>query len=238
MLFRSGLFGLLSSLSLVSKVVLLVLLGFSIFSWALILYKWRFFRDQEAADERFLRAFEKVHDPLEAFRRVDRHRSSGVASIYAEVAKCYQVLGNGAIKGREIAPAADDDKIPTQYYVERILGHAIQEQISRNETYLPFLATTGNITPFIGLLGTVLGIIDAFREIGVQGTASISAVAPGVAEALVATAAGLFAALPAVIAYNYFLGRVRRQASRMERFGIDWMNVLARRKVKESVRQS
>jgi biopolymer transport protein TolQ len=238
MLFRSGLFGLLSSLSLVSKVVLLVLLGFSIFSWALILYKWRFFRDQEAADERFLRAFEKVHDPLEAFRRVDRHRSSGVASVYAEVAKCYQVLGNGAIKGREIAPAADDtDKLPTQYYVERILGHAIQEQISRNEAYLPFLATTGNITPFIGLLGTVLGIIDAFREIGVQGTASISAVAPGVAEALVATAAGLFAAIPAVIAYNYFLGRVRRQASRMERFGIDWMNVLARRKVKESVRQ-
>ena len=238
MLFRSGLFGLLSSLSLVSKVVLLVLLGFSVFSWALILYKWRFFRDQEAADERFLRAFEKVHDPLEAFRRVDRHRSSAVASIYAEVAKCYQVLGNGAIKGREIAPAADEtDKIPTQYYVERILGHAIQEQISRNETYLPFLATTGNITPFIGLLGTVLGIIDAFREIGVQGTASISAVAPGVAEALVATAAGLFAAIPAVIAYNYFLGRVRRQASRMERFGIDWMNVLARRKVKESVRQ-
>jgi len=238
MLFRSGLFGLLASLSLVSKVVLLVLLGFSIFSWALILYKWRFFRDQEAADERFLRAFEKVHDPLEAFRRVDRHRSSGVAAVYAEVAKCYQVLGNGAIKGREIAPAADEtDKIPTQYYVERILGHAIQEQISRNETYLPFLATTGNITPFIGLLGTVLGIIDAFREIGVQGTASIAAVAPGVAEALVATAAGLFAAIPAVIAYNYFLGRVRRQASRMERFGIDWMNVLARRKVKESVRQ-
>ena len=238
MLFRSGLFGLLASLSLVSKVVLLVLLGFSIFSWALILYKWRFFRDQEAADERFLRAFEKVHDPLEAFRRVDRHRSSAVASVYAEVAKCYQVLGNGAIKGREIAPAADEtDKIPTQYYVERILGHAIQEQISRNETYLPFLATTGNITPFIGLLGTVLGIIDAFREIGVQGTASIAAVAPGVAEALVATAAGLFAAIPAVIAYNYFLGRVRRQASRMERFGIDWMNVLARRKVKESVRQ-
>ena len=238
MLFRSGLFGLLSSLSLVSKVVLLVLLGFSIFSWALILYKWRFFRDQEAADERFLRAFEKVHDPLEAFRRVDRHRSSAVASVYAEVAKCYQVLGNGAIKGREIAPAADDsDRIPTQYYVERILGHAIQEQISRNETYLPFLATTGNITPFIGLLGTVLGIIDAFREIGVQGTASISAVAPGVAEALVATAAGLFAAIPAVIAYNYFLGRVRRQASCVERFGIEWMNVLARRRVKESVRQ-
>jgi biopolymer transport protein TolQ len=239
MLFRSGLLGILSSLSFVSKVVLIVLLGFSIFSWALILYKWRFFRDQEAADQRFLRAIEKVEDPLEAFRKVDRHRNSAVASVYAEVAKCYQVVGNGAIKGREIAPAADDTpKMPTQHYLERVLGHAIQDQISRNETYLPFLATTGNITPFIGLLGTVLGIIDAFREIGVQGTASIAAVAPGVAEALVATAAGLFTAIPAVIAYNFYLGRVRRQASRMERFGIDWMNVLENRRVRESARRS
>ncbi len=238
MLFRSGLIGLLSSLSLVSKVVLVVLLGFSIVSWALILYKWRFFRDQEAADQRFLRVFEKMDDPVEAFRKVDRHRNSGVASVYAEVAKCYQVMGNGAVTGRRIPPAPEDiDKTPTQHYLERVLGHAIQEQISRNETYLPFLATTGNITPFIGLLGTVLGIIDAFREIGIQGTASIGAVAPGVAEALVATAAGLFAAIPAVIAYNYFLGRVRRQASRMERFGIDWMNVLESRRAREAMRR-
>jgi biopolymer transport protein TolQ len=239
MLFRSGLIGLLSSLSLVSKVVLVVLLGFSIVSWALILYKWRFFREQEAADQRFLRVFERMDDPVEAFRKVDRHRNSAVASIYAEVAKCYQVMGNGAVSGRRIPPAPEQevDKTPTQHYLERVLTHAIQEQISRNETYLPFLATTGNITPFIGLLGTVLGIIDAFREIGIQGTASIGAVAPGVAEALVATAAGLFAAIPAVIAYNYLLGRVRRQASRMERFGIDWMNVLESRRAKEAMRR-
>src|SRR6185369_2467924 len=107
MLFRSGLLGLLTSLSLVSKVVLFVLLIFSIVSWAVILYKWRFFRDQEAADQRFLRAVEKIEDPLEAFRKIDRHRSSGVASIYAEVAKCYQVVGNGAIKGRQISAPED-----------------------------------------------------------------------------------------------------------------------------------
>jgi biopolymer transport protein TolQ len=239
MLFRSGLVGLLTSLSFVSKVVLLILLGFSIMSWALILYKWRFFRDQELADQRFLRAFEKIDDPLEAFRKVDRHRSSAVAAVYAEVAKCYQVIGNGAIGGRQSAPATEDvEKTPPQHYLERVLGHAIQEQISRNERYLPFLATTGNITPFIGLLGTVLGIIDAFREIGIQGTASIGAVAPGVAEALVATAAGLFAAIPAVIAYNYFLGRVRRQASRLERFGIDWLNVLESRRPTAATRRA
>ncbi|HTK87969.1 MAG TPA: MotA/TolQ/ExbB proton channel family protein, partial [Nitrospiraceae bacterium] len=104
-------------------------------------------------------------------------------------------------------------------------------QLSRLEAYLPFLATTGNITPFVGLLGTVLGIIDAFREIGKQGTASIAAVAPGVSEALVATAAGLFTAIPAVIAYNYYLARIRKTAFRVEAFSIELLNiVLARMK--------
>ena len=102
----------------------------------------------------------------------------------------------------------------------------MQGQISRQEAYLPFLATTGNITPFIGLLGTVLGIIDAFREIGKMGTASIAAVAPGVAEALVATAAGLLTAIPAVIAYNYFLTRIRKSVFRAESFSIEFMNAL------------
>src|SRR5512132_4180507 len=116
MLFRSGLIGLLTSLSLVSKVVLVVLLGFSIVSWALILYKWRFFRDQEAADQRFLRVFEKMDDPVEAFRKIDRNRNSAVASVYAEVAKCYQVMGNGQVSGRRIPPAPEDvDKTPTQH---------------------------------------------------------------------------------------------------------------------------
>jgi biopolymer transport protein TolQ len=86
------------------------------------------------------------------------------------------------------------------------------------EEYLTFLATTGNVTPFIGLFGTVLGIIDAFQEIGRQGTASIAAVAPGVAEALLATAAGLFVAIPAVVAYNYFVNRVRIMSTELEIF--------------------
>jgi biopolymer transport protein TolQ len=238
MLFRSGLFGLLGSLSAVSKIILVILLGFSIISWALILYKWRFFRDQELADHRFVRAFQKFEDPLEAFRKIDRHRGSGVAAIYAEVARTCQIQGNGALKGRQISASDDDtERIPPRHHIERVLSHTIQDQITRSEAYLPFLATTGNITPFIGLLGTVLGIIDAFREIGLQGTASIAAVAPGVAEALVATAAGLFTAIPAVIAYNYFLSRVRRQASRFERFGIDWMNVLETQGERESVKR-
>ncbi|HET9867091.1 MAG TPA: MotA/TolQ/ExbB proton channel family protein, partial [Nitrospira sp.] len=105
----------------------------------------------------------------------------------------------------------------------------VQNQISHLESYLPVLATTGNITPFIGLLGTVLGIIDSFREIGLQGTASIAAVAPGVSEALVATAAGLFTAIPAVIAYNYYLSRIRKMVFRIESFTVEVMHSMQAR---------
>src|SRR5439155_10961832 len=111
-------------------------------------------------------------------------------------------------------------------YLDRVVTLILQGQISKQEAYLHFLATAGNITPFIGLFGTVIGIINAFHEIGKQGTANIAAVAPGVAEALVATAAGLFAAIPAVIAYNYYLTRIRRTAFRVESFSLEFLNSL------------
>ncbi|HEX7092313.1 MAG TPA: MotA/TolQ/ExbB proton channel family protein, partial [Nitrospiraceae bacterium] len=126
-------------------------------------------------------------------------------------------VGSGPVEGRDGGGVGPVDR----HVVERTASHLAQSQLSRLESYLPFLATTGNITPFVGLLGTVMGIIDAFREIGTQGTASISAVAPGVAEALVATAAGLFTAIPAVIAYNYFLTRIRSTAFRLDSVTIE-----------------
>lgn len=234
MLFRSGFFDFLSSLGLVSKIVLLTLVLFSIGSWAVILYKWRSFRALETADQRFLKAFSQYEYPLEASRDVHLHKDSALVAVYVEVTVCYQLDRNGGIQRSAIEGLGSaGDGLPTQRYVERVLAHAIQEQINKTESYLPFLATTGNITPFVGLLGTVLGIIDAFREIGVQGTASISAVAPGVAEALVATAAGLFTAIPAVIAYNYFLSRVRQMAFRMDRFAIELTNALEMRGIRE-----
>jgi len=237
MLFRSGLFEFFSSLGLVSKVVLLTLLLFSVGSWTVILYKWRFFRAIEDADQRFLAAFSRHEYPLEASRDVHLYKHSSVAAVYVEVAVCYQPDGNGGGGSRPAVEGlgAGGEGLPTQRYVERVLAHSIQEQINKTESYLPFLATTGNITPFVGLLGTVLGIIDAFHQIGVQGTASISAVAPGVAEALVATAAGLFTAIPAVIAYNYFLSCVRQMAFRLDRFAIELTNALEMRGIREGV---
>ena len=114
-------------------------------------------------------------------------------------------------------------------YMDKTVSYLVQNQVSQLESYLPILATTGNITPFIGLLGTVLGIIDSFREIGLQGTASIAAVAPGVSEALVATAAGLFTAIPAVIFYNYYLTRIRKTVFRIESFTVEAMRSLQTR---------
>jgi biopolymer transport protein TolQ len=111
--------------------------------------------------------------------------------------------------------------------MERTAQHIAQGQLSHLESDLPFLATTGNISPFVGLLGTVMGIIDSFREIGSQGTASIAAVAPGVSEALVATAAGLFTAIPAVMAYNYFLSRIRGTAFRMDTVTVELLTLMA-----------
>jgi len=110
--------------------------------------------------------------------------------------------------------------------LERRMRGTIREEVTNQEQYLGLLATTSNVAPFIGLFGTVWGIIIAFREIAAMGSASISAVAPGVAEALVATAAGLFAAIPAVIAFNYFISRVRTEAAQMETFAVEFIDLL------------
>jgi biopolymer transport protein TolQ len=164
------------------------------------------------------------------YRQVRRIEGSPSACVFEGV---MERVGAGRAEGRDGGSSGPID----QHVVERAASHLAQSQLSRLESYLPFLATTGNITPFIGLLGTVMGIIDAFREIGTQGTASISAVAPGVSEALIATAAGLFAAIPAVIAYNYFLTRIRTTAFRLDSVTIELLSSLSTTvsKVKKSV---
>jgi len=161
-------------------------------------------------------------------RHAKRHTASPSAAVFLGVMDRVAPEREG-IPATALSPPELD--APDRQYLDRVIAHIMQDQLSRQEAYLPFLATTGNISPFIGLLGTVLGIIDSFREIGKQGTASIAAVAPGVSEALVATAAGLFAAIPAVIAYNYYLARIRKSAFRVEAFSIELLNtVLARMK--------
>ena len=121
-----------------------------------------------------------------------------------------------------------DPSTSAQSMIERALRRATTAQITRLERYLSFLATTGNSAPFIGLFGTVWGIMEAFQEIGKKGATSLAIVAPGISEALIATAAGLFAAIPAVIAYNYFLSRIKRLVSEMDNFSNDFLNSIER----------
>lgn len=204
--------GILASLGVVSKVVLLLLLGFSVISWAIILYKWRMFHAADAEDRRFMTVLSKSKDLNEIAKHAHRATGSPCAKIFHGV---IDRLDRVSTEGRESHDVGGSPTIDRQV-MERTASHIAQGQIARLESLLPFLATTGNISPFVGLLGTVMGIIDSFREIGSQGTASIAAVAPGVSEALIATAAGLFAAIPAVIAYNYFLTRIRRTAFHMD----------------------
>ncbi len=214
---------LLGSLGAVSKVVLLLLMCFSIASWAIILYKWAAFRSADAQDRRFMIILSKAKDAEEVSRHAQRTSGSPCAKIYHDVMERLNQVSADNWDLHEGSPAFD------RHLMERTAAHLVQGQIAKLESFLPFLATTGNISPFIGLLGTVMGIISAFREIGTQGTASISAVAPGVSEALIATAVGLFTAIPAVIAYNYFLTRIRRTAFYMDSVAVEMLALLPNR---------
>jgi biopolymer transport protein TolQ len=224
-MFQTSPMALFGSLGAVSKVVLLLLFCFSVISWAIILYKWAAFRSADAEDTRFMAVLSKAKDADEVIRHAHRTAGSPCARIFHGV---MDRLGRGVGESRDSHHDGDAAGQPFDRHVmERTASHIAQGQIARLESFLPFLATTGNISPFIGLLGTVMGIIDAFREIGTQGTASISAVAPGVSEALIATAAGLFTAIPAVIAYNYFLTRIRRTAFRMDSVVVELLALLS-----------
>lgn len=216
--------GTVASLGLVSKLVLFALFVFSVVSWAIIIAKWRACSVSDREEQRFLSVYAKTQDRDELRRQARRLTASPSAVVFLGIMDRLAPDRDGEAAGRR--GESEEPPAPDRQYLDRVVGHVMQGQISRQEAYLPFLATTGNITPFIGLLGTVLGIIDAFQQIGKMGTASIAAVAPGVAEALVATAAGLLTAIPAVIAYNYFLTRIRKSVFRAESFSIEFMNAL------------
>lgn len=221
-MFQSGPMGLIASLGVISKIVLFLLLCFSVVSWAIIFFKWRAFCTADEEDRRFMAVLSKAKDLGEVSRHAQRTSGSPCARIFYGVT---ERLSHVSGEGRE---SYEGGGLPVDRHVlERTAAHLAQGQVSKLESFLPFLATTGNISPFVGLLGTVMGIIDSFREIGAQGTASIAAVAPGVSEALIATAAGLFAAIPAVIAYNYFLTRIRRTAFHMDSVVVELLALLS-----------
>lgn len=206
----------------VAWTVLLVLLGFSLVSWAIIFSKSRRLRAAEAGSAAFLQLFRtapRFTDVVEALPKLPRSPLAQVFSAgYQEMR--YQSRGAGGDAGRLT--------VANMEAVARSLLRAASGETARLEERMTFLATTGSATPFIGLFGTVWGIMNAFQDIGFTQTANISVVAPGVSEALIATAAGLAAAIPAVIAYNAFLGRIRRIGTSMDEFSLEYVTKLER----------
>jgi biopolymer transport protein TolQ len=196
----------------VVKMVLLILLFFSVISWAIIFYKYRVLSRGERESDEFQRQFRKSRELDNLYSVAKRLRLSPLASVFR------------AVHPNENAEIDE---------IRRVLKRVEATESARLERYLTFLATTGSTTPFIGLFGTVWGIMNSFMGIGRIGSASLAVVAPGIAEALIATAAGLVAAIPAVVAYNYYLSRVRRDIIVMEDFSQELIDRYMRKYAEE-----
>jgi biopolymer transport protein TolQ len=221
LLFQNEIVQLLGQTGLVAQIVLLVLLAFSVVSWAIILKKYRSFKRARAESAEFLNVFRQSKKLSEIKAAAPSLSSSPLAEVFLN--------GFREIEGQVYyTENPGKPRIRSLDSVERALQIASSAQLTQREQWLSFLATTGGITPFIGLFGTVWGIIDAFSGLSHATTASLHSVAPGISEALVTTAAGLFAAIPAVIAYNYFLQRVKEFGTLMDDFTLEFLNMAER----------
>ena len=200
----------------VAQAVLLLLLAFSLISWAIILSRWSVLRRARVQSGRFLRAF----------RRAQRLQDMKVVSNQFRPSPLVGVFESGFREFERQVGASGTLRNPLA--VQRAMQIASSEEMTRFERNLPWLAITGAVTPFIGLFGTVWGIIDAFHGLGTSGAATLRAVAPGISEALITTAAGLAAAIPAVIAYNLIGGSIRDFAARCDDFSLEMLNAVER----------
>jgi len=215
-----------------AKAVLALLLLFSIISWAIILFKLLEFSAARRDTEKFLEIFYKKSNLSNTYAGAKVLHKSPAAMVFMTV---YKDLVETIKDRSRLDKKEASDKLEAAFSeqelneIQRVIQNATGRELSKLEKKVSFLATTGSTAPFIGLFGTVWGVMDAFRAIGIQGSASIGGVAPGISEALIATAAGLFAAVPAVIAFNYFNSKVRGFAGGIEEFANDFINFLERK---------
>jgi len=214
--------------SIMAKVVLLTLLVFSITSWAIMLNKLFVYRASRDEDNRFLEVFSKTENLTQIYNFAKNLRLSPLARLFLTGYRelyVFQEMAKEERKKSKKQPLATGEKLTAQDIkgISLALNKSVNREVERFSKRLEFLATTGSTTPFIGLFGTVWGIMHSFRSIGVQGTASIGGVAPGIAEALIATAAGLITAIPAVIFFNYLNNKVFVFTSNMDDFCQDFI---------------
>ena len=204
----------------VVQLVILVLIFFSVFSWAVIIFKRSTLKSAFSQSEKFLKVFQKSTNLSDVNKASRRYRGSPLAALFQSGYKELAYLS----KSNPGLPLTSE-RLES---VNRALVKASNHEISKLEKMMSFLATTGSVTPFIGLFGTVWGIMVAFQRIGIVRSAGLDIVAPGIAEALIATALGLFAAIPAVVFYNYYLQRIKAVITEMEDFSLEFLNITER----------
>jgi biopolymer transport protein TolQ len=216
-----------SNAGLMVQFVLFLLLFFSVSSWAIIIMKYQYVRRAFNESAAFNDFFWKRRNLSDAFKKAKELDHSPIARVfrigYVELKKL-----NPSVEAKSSASSDPLMNAAGTANVSRALRRAINTEMSRMTQMVPFLATTGNTTPFIGLFGTVWGIMNSFHGIGLRGSANLAVVAPGISEALVATAAGLLAAIPAVIAFNYFMQKIRIIESELQSFSADFLNIIER----------
>jgi len=211
------------------QMVMLTLLLFSLTSWSIIFLKIRLFKKAVSETDEFLEAFwssKTLNDAGEAAEQFPMSPEAAVFNTgFTELQKINKIRNKG---DKESGNESLEMQLATMDNFKRAIRKAENQEIADLGKSLSFLATTGSAAPFIGLFGTVWGIMASFHDIGMRGSASLAVVAPGISEALVATAAGLAVAIPAVIAYNYFANRLEEIENEMQNFSTDFLNLVER----------
>jgi biopolymer transport protein TolQ len=216
---QMGILDLVMASGLMAKLVLLSLVAVSIACWGIILSKWKTIKLAQQENARFLDLFWSGRNIEEIFVKTEEIEDSPVAMIFKSGVK--------ELKKFPYSETQPLDELAIDN-IARSLARASNAEVTRLEKQVSFLATTASAAPFVGLFGTVWGIMNSFQSIGVSGGANLAVVAPGISEALVTTAAGIAAAVPAVIAYNYFANSIKRAAADMDAFAQDFLNILQR----------
>jgi biopolymer transport protein TolQ len=214
-----GLLDLISHAGPLAMFVLLLLLVASVLCWALIFMKLRQLRSAGKENSQFLNVFWHGKSIEEIFGKADKYGRSPVAAVFKSGVKELKKVSGADGRGL--------DQLGIEN-VSRSLNRATASEVATMEKHLGWLATTASAAPFVGLFGTVWGIMNSFQSIGATGAANLAVVAPGISEALIATAAGIGAAIPAVVGYNYFVNQIRRFAVDMECFSQDFLNIVQR----------
>ena len=232
---QTNIINMIVNAGLMVQFVLLLLLFFSITSWAIMIMKYRYLRRAYKESILFTDFFWKSRDLSDAFAKAKHLHGSPIAKVfrvgYLELKKLSRSgvsVSSQSSQAHESETYSLGANFAVVDNVKRALRRAINTETTRMTQMVPFLATTGNTTPFIGLFGTVWGIMNSFHGIGLTGSASLAVVAPGISEALIATAAGLAVAIPAVIAFNYFMQKIRIIETELQGFAADLLNIIER----------